>query len=273
MACDSTVGEGYHVAVSGDTQTESRAAWTTADLRRNPHEAVDKAQRVESMFSSIAERYDLNNRIHSLWRDQAWRRAAAVLARIGPDDDVLDLACGTGDLTEILARQRPRSVLGMDFTEAMLVIARKKTGSRSLGPGVPQPTYRWGDAMNIDLPDGSIDVVTIAFGLRNVTDPAVAVGEFARILRPGGRLVVLEFSTPENRLVRLFNALYTRHIMPMTATLLSGDRSGAYRYLPRSIRTFADSATVADLLAAAGLTVQQQVPQSLGICTCTVAIR
>jgi demethylmenaquinone methyltransferase/2-methoxy-6-polyprenyl-1,4-benzoquinol methylase len=99
----------------------------------------------------------------------------------------------------------------------------------------------------------------------------VAVGEFARILRPKGRLIVLEFSTPGNSLVRRFNSIYTRHIMPVTATLLSGDRSGAYRYLPRSVSTFAAPAALADMIAAAGFTIERQVPQSLGICTITVA--
>ena len=93
----------------------------------------------------------------------------------------------------------------MDFTEAMLVIARRKVAGRRLASGVPIPAFRWGDAMGIELQDDSVDVVTIAFGIRNVSDPAVAVGEFARILRPKGRLIVLEFSTPGNSLVRRFN--------------------------------------------------------------------
>jgi demethylmenaquinone methyltransferase/2-methoxy-6-polyprenyl-1,4-benzoquinol methylase len=259
--------------MSGEQPSQTQAAWSAEDLRGNPHEAIDKARRVESMFASIAGRYDLNNRVHSLWRDQVWRRRAAMLARIAPEDDVLDMACGTGDLSEILARCRPRSVLGMDFTEAMLEIAQRKARRKARSNGVPAPTFRWGDAMEIDLPDESVDVVTIAFGLRNISSPQTAVGEFARILRPGGRLVVLEFSTPRNPLVRLLNAAYTQYIMPVTATLLSGDRSGAYRYLPRSVSTFADPAALAKMIAAGGLAVRQQVPQSLGICTITVATR
>ncbi|MDP6157757.1 MAG: ubiquinone/menaquinone biosynthesis methyltransferase [Phycisphaerales bacterium] len=259
--------------MSGEQPSQTQAAWSAEDLRGNPHEAIDKARRVESMFASIAGRYDLNNRVHSLWRDQVWRRRAAMLARIAPEDDVLDMACGTGDLSEILARCRPRSVLGMDFTEAMLEIAQRKARRKARSNGVPAPTFRWGDAMEIDLPDESVDVVTIAFGLRNISSPQTAVGEFARILRPGGRLVVLEFSTPRNPLVRLLNAAYTQYIMPVTATLLSGDRSGAYRYLPRSVSMFADPAALAKMIAAGGLAVRQQVPQSLGICTITVATR
>ncbi len=218
--------------MSGEQPSQTQAAWSAEDLRGNPHEAIDKARRVESMFASIAGRYDLNNRVHSLWRDQVWRRRAVMLARIAPEDDVLDMACGTGDLSEILAQCRPRSVLGMDFTEAMLEIAQRKARRKARSNGVPAPTFRWGDAMEIDLPDESVDVVTIAFGLRNISSPQTAVGEFARILRPGGRLVVLEFSTPRNPLVRLLNAAYTQYIMPVTATLLSGDRSARLPILP-----------------------------------------
>ena len=258
--------------MSGEEQHRP-AAWTSESLRGNPHEVADKAHRVESMFASIADRYDLNNRVHSLWRDQAWRKHAAKLANVDPGDDVLDMACGTGDLTELLARCRPRSVLGMDFTDAMLEIARHKANRQTRDNGLPTPVFRWGDATKIELPDQSMDVITIAFGLRNVSSPEAAVGEFARVLRPGGRLVVLEFSTPRFALVRYFNAMYTRHLMPITATLLSGDRSGAYRYLPRSVSTFANPDALASMIAAGGFAVQQQVPQSLGICTITVATR
>lgn len=260
-------------AVSDTKQAPQTPAWTDADLRANPHEAADKAARVEAMFSSIAKRYDLNNRVHSMWRDQAWRRQAARLAGVKPTDDVLDMACGTGDLSEILAAEHPRSVLGLDFTEAMLDVARHKAQAIPRKQSDIAPEYRWGDAMQIDLPDESVDVVTIAFGLRNVSDPAGAVGEFARVLRPGGRLVVLEFSTPRNPFVRWFNSIYTNHIMPCTATLISGDRSGAYRYLPKSVSTFADPAALAAMVVAAGFVVEKQVSQTLGICTITVATK
>ncbi len=261
------------IAVNDTPKSTQSPAWSDADLRTNPHEAADKAARVEAMFSSIAKRYDLNNRVHSMWRDQAWRREAAKLAAIKPTDDVLDMACGTGDLSEILAAERPRTVLGMDFTRAMLDVARHKASRITRKPGQVAPTYQWGDAMDIELPDQSMDVVTIAFGLRNVSDPAIAVGEFARVLRPGGRLVVLEFSTPRNALIRCFNSVYTKHIMPWTATLLSGDRSGAYRYLPKSVVTFADPAAIASIVTSAGLAVTKQLPQTLGICTITLATR
>jgi len=242
--------------------------WSADDLRGNPHTAADKASRVEAMFTNIAGRYDLNNRLHSLWRDQAWRRRTVRMAALQPGDRVLDMACGTGDLTAMLAAEHPASVLGMDFTEAMLDIARAKAASL---PAAGRPEYRRGDAMAIDLPDDAVDVITIAFGIRNVSDPSIAIREFARVLAPGGRLFVLEFSTPPNPALRAANALYTRHLMPITAGLLAGDRSGAYRYLPRSISTFAEPAALAALARDAGFTVTSQTPLTFGMCTITAA--
>jgi len=270
---DPPIAHGYHGQMDSPEQPTSDAAWTATDLKSDPHQAADKAMRVRSMFTSIAKRYDLNNRLHSMWRDQAWRRRVVRMAGIGTQDDVLDMACGTGDLTEMLACAGPHSVLGMDFTEAMLQIAEEKSAMAKQRPGRTSPTYRHGDAMAIELPDASMDVLTIAFGIRNVTDPVGAVAEFARVLRPGGRLLVLEFSTPAWWLPRIVNAIYSRHIMPVTATLLSGDRSRAYHYLPRSVATFADPKRLAAMVASQGFDVQQQAPLTMGICTVTQATR
>ena len=161
----------------------------------------------------------------------------------------------------------------MDFTEEMLTHARTKADKWGRSTKQPPPEFRQGDAMDIDLPDASVDVVTIAFGIRNVTDPAVAIGEFVRILAPGGRLLILEFSEPANRLIRTFNTFYTRHIMPWTASWLAGDRSGAYRYLPRSISTSAEPPQLAPMMEAAGLTKIQQRRLTGGMCTISMGYR
>ena len=144
----------------------SDPAWTPGDLRDDPHATTDKARRVRSMFASIAGAYDLNNRVHSLGRDQAWRRATVRLAAVTPTDDVLDVACGTGDLTEAFRAASPRSVTGLDFTAEMLDVARRK--SSQVGAARPVPTYIEGDAMALPFEDASFDVVSIAFGIRNV---------------------------------------------------------------------------------------------------------
>ncbi len=244
----------------------SGAVWTPDDLAASPHDATDKARRVQTMFAGIARAYDLNNRVHSLGRDQAWRRRAVRLATLKPTDDVLDVACGTGDLTELLAAAGPASVIGVDFTDAMLDIAREKASRRSRRGDGPEPEYRSGDAMSLAFGDASVDVVTIAFGIRNVAEPARAIAEFRRVLRPGGRLVILEFSEPSNPILRAGCNLYTRRIMPLTATLLSGDRTGAYRYLPRSVQTFLDREEMVRAMEAGGFGDVTQHTMSLGIC-------
>ncbi|MAB83620.1 MAG: bifunctional demethylmenaquinone methyltransferase/2-methoxy-6-polyprenyl-1,4-benzoquinol methylase UbiE [Phycisphaerae bacterium] len=254
-------------------QDKSGPAWSSDDLKGNPHQAEDKAGRVRSMFDSIAGRYDLNNRLHSFGRDQAWRRAAVAMADIGPTDRVLDVACGTGDLTLALARSEPESIRGVDFSGEMLAVARRKGESMPPAAGVPSPAFDQGDAMKLDIEDGAFTVVTIAFGIRNVSDPARAIGEFHRVLAPGGRLVILEFSQPSNRLVRFGSDLYNKRIMPLTATLVSGDRSGAYRYLPRSMETFVSPEQMGGMMTDTGFTDIAHRPLTFGVCTLTCGIR
>ena len=249
--------------------SSSHRVWADADLANDPHEAKDKGERIQRMFAAIAHRYDLNNRLHSFCRDQAWRRRAVRLCRVRSTDDVLDAACGTGDLAEAFAAAKVSSVCGVDFTPEMLDVARRKA-ARKRTPGTPRPTYRLADVMTLPFDDASFDIVSIAFGLRNVTDPRRTLGEFRRVLRPAGRVVILEFSQPANPVLRVVNGLYCEHIMPVTATLLAGDRSGAYRYLPRSIATFADRETLAAMLADAGFTDVSQHPLTFGVCTASL---
>lgn len=260
-------------AAAGPGAAPSALGWTNETLAQDPHARSDKAERVQSMFAAIARRYDLNNRLHSFGLDQSWRRTAVRLSAVGTESDVVDVACGTGDLTEAFADAGVRSVLGIDYTPAMLDLARVKSirrRRRGDRPG-PEPVYREGDATALALPDASADVVSIAFGLRNVSDPAKAVAEFRRILRPRGRLVILEFSEPRNPLLRVGNRVYCQHVMPVTATLIARDRSGAYKYLPRSVETFLSPERLADLVRGAGFSGVDQVPLTFGVCTVTVA--
>lgn len=237
-------------------------AWTQGDLA-NPHTVGDKARRVEQMFAAIAPSYDLNNRVHSLWRDQAWRRAAVRIANVKPTDVVLDVACGTGDLSAAFLAGGAQRVVGIDFTVNMLRVAQTKRTQHA------QPlTYQAGDAMRLPVADSSVDVVSIAFGIRNVAKPEQAMAEFARVLRPGGRLIVLEFSLPTNPLLLAGYNFYFRHVMPRTASLLARDRSGAYRYLPQSVNTFIDRAGMAKMMQDVGFTQITQKPMTFGIAVC-----
>lgn len=251
--------------------------WARSDLS-DPHAAGDKADRVRRMFAAIAPRYDLNNRLHSLWRDQAWRRAAVRAARVQPGEEVLDVACGTGDLTEAFAATGAGRIVGLDFTPEMLDIAERKRRDRLArggrrARGMDQIEYLRGDAQDLPFDDRTFDVVSIAFGIRNVQDMDLALGQFARVLRPGGRLVILEFERPGTPIVRTFHDFYCGWLMPRTATLISGDNTGAYRYLPRSVGTFCSAEDLRLGVARAGFDPVRSRRLTFGICACTVGVR
>ena len=256
-----------------DPQTPATAPDTgwNDQLLANPHAVADKRRRVRDMFAAIAPSYDINNRLHSLWQDQRWRRRAVKLASLKPGDQVVDVACGTGDLTlafeDALARLPAdfRNVIGIDFTYAMLPIATRKADRAHQDSCA---VFINGDAQSLPLPNESADVVSIAFGIRNVQDPAAAIREFHRVLRPGGRVIILEFSLPTNRALRGLYNFYFRQVLPRTATLISGDKTGAYKYLPESVNTFIGREQMMRMLADAGFGHVEQFPMTFGVCVC-----
>jgi demethylmenaquinone methyltransferase/2-methoxy-6-polyprenyl-1,4-benzoquinol methylase len=244
--------------------------WRSDELAGDPHGHSAKAQKVRSMFASIAGSYDLNNRVHSFGRDQAWRRAAVRAGAVEPgESEVLDVACGTGDLTRAFADAGARRVVGLDYTPEMLDVARAKRlaargGGANAGAGAVI-SYEEGDAMSLPHEDGAFDIVSIAFGIRNVADPVRALSEFRRVLRPGGRLVVLEFDSPRFGPARWASRVYTERVMPWTATLIAGDRSGAYRYLPRSVSTFLSREEMVAAIGGAGFGEVTARPLTFGV--------
>jgi demethylmenaquinone methyltransferase/2-methoxy-6-polyprenyl-1,4-benzoquinol methylase len=243
-------------------------------LLGNPHAVSDKRTRVQKMFAAIAPSYDLNNRLHSLWMDQRWRRQAVKLAQVTDTDRVVDVACGTGDLSLAFydALWSPGEwspargqVIGVDFTFNMLPIARRKSQIPNLKS---QILWINGDAQSLPLADQSADVVSIAFGIRNVQEPLIALKEFYRVLRGGGRAIILEFSLPGNPVLRGLYYLYFRKVLPRTATLISRDKTGAYRYLPESVNTFIGREQMLAMMREAGFVDVQQFPLTFGVCVC-----
>lgn len=245
----------------------SAPAWTDAELATDPHASPDKPSKVRAMFAAIARSYDLNNRLHSFGRDQAWRRRAVREAGVRYADRVLDVACGTGDLTHLFAKSKAAVVVGLDFTREMLEIARSKR-DRLRPEFASKVDYVEGDATKLPFADASFDVVSIAFGLRNVGEPKTALREFARVLRPGGRLIVLEFDRPSVPLFAWLNNVYCGWVMPRTATLLSGDRSGAYKYLPRSVGSFMSRRELLEAMREVGFAQTTARGLTMGICAC-----
>jgi demethylmenaquinone methyltransferase / 2-methoxy-6-polyprenyl-1,4-benzoquinol methylase len=213
----------------------------------DPRPTRDKdAALVQQMFDRVAPRYDIANTIFSFGQDRHWRRVAAAAAGVGPGDRVLDVATGTGALAVELA-QRGAEVMALDFSWNMVA-----TGAARLGSG-PGGRVRWlnGDGTRLPLPDASVDAVTIAFGLRNLPDTSAGLAEFARVTRPGGTLVVLEFSTP---VWTPFRTVYDRYLLgaiPPLAKVVTSDPA-AYRYLAESIQAWPDQEALAAVITAAG---------------------
>jgi demethylmenaquinone methyltransferase / 2-methoxy-6-polyprenyl-1,4-benzoquinol methylase len=206
---------------------------------------------VNSMFARIAHRYDVANRLLSMGIDLWWRkRLVKAVLRTRPKD-ILDLATGSGDVVFALSCKAlsTNTIVGMDFCQPMLDVAKAKL--QNVGStGNPIISFQQGDGMNLPLHDHSFDAVTISFGLRNMGDRHKSLCEMRRVLRPGGRIYVLEFSQP-NRWFRPIYLFYLRHILPFIAGIITQDKA-AYVYLNESIELFPDRAALTDEIEAAG---------------------
>ncbi len=223
------------------------------------------------MFDVVAPRYDRLNRVLSLGRDVRWRRRAVTLARLGPGETGLDVGVGTGDLSfDLLAASDPTSrVTGIDLSDGMLDLARRRAARSPLGSRfAPQHA----DAQALPFADASFDRVVAGFAVRNFGDLDAGLREMRRVLRRGGRAVILEFSAPTQPFVRAASGLYLDVLVPRIAALLGGDPE-AYRYLPRSIRGFPDAARLATRLRDAGFDAVHFERLTLGVVAIHVADR
>lgn len=199
---------------------------------------------IRRMFSGVAPRYDLLNRLLSFGIDRGWRRDVAQGLALSPNVRVLDLCCGTGDLAlEMASRAK---AFGCDFTWEMLVRGRAKSERSGLALRLIAA-----DALRLPFSDGAFDAATVAFGVRNLEDIAAGLREFRRVLRPGGRLAILEFSRPHHPLLRFPYWIYLKGLLPLVGRLISR-RKGAYLYLATSIAGFPEPEALSRILEAHG---------------------
>jgi demethylmenaquinone methyltransferase/2-methoxy-6-polyprenyl-1,4-benzoquinol methylase len=244
---------------------------------------LDKSpERIAGMFDAIAPRYDLLNHLLSAGIDRRWRTAAIASLQLTGSETLLDVCCGTADVALAARRERRASsgnattpqrdkpaptpgaaarVVGVDFSAAMLGVGRQKV---SAARESDQITLIRGDAMRLPISSRTVDAITIAFGIRNVQRPEMACAELARVLRPGGRLAILEFGVPRVPGIKPLYLWYFKHVLPRIGSMISG-HGGAYAYLPASVGTFSAPAEFVGMLRAAGFIDVRADPLSFGI--------
>ena len=237
---------------------------------------ADSSKKVREMFTQIAPRYDLLNHLLSLQLDRLWRartarRLHSILER--PDALVLDLCCGTGDLSFALARAGKARIIGADFAHTMLVRARKKSAALAPDQSAASPmTFFEADALRLPFASGSFDLVTTAFGFRNLANYEAGLREIQRVLNPGGMIAILEFTEPPDSLWGDFYRWYFCKVLPKIGGLISGERS-AYNYLPKSVARFFRPAELAALLTAIGYDSVDYRVWTLGTVALHTAVR
>ncbi len=220
---------------------------TTAG-ERPERDSEEFATQVRGMFDRIAGVYDLMNSAMTAGLHHQWRERAVDRAEVGPGSDALDVCCGTGDLALAVRRRigPDGRVVGCDFSEPMLELARQKSGDEGLAV-----EFGWADALDLPYGDGSFDAVTVGFGARNLADLEKGLAEMARVLRPGGRLVILEITRPQREPLSSFYSLWFDRLVPVLGAA-AGDQD-AYSYLPESVRSFPEPEELAAMIDRAGL--------------------
>jgi demethylmenaquinone methyltransferase/2-methoxy-6-polyprenyl-1,4-benzoquinol methylase len=220
-----------------------------AGTTKPSRDSAQFAGQVNRMFDRVAGRYDALNSVMTAGLHHRWRERAGDRAELRPGESALDICCGTGDLTlELAGRVAPGGhVVGCDFSEPMLDLAREKARER----GAEGVRFEWADALSLPYDAGRFDAVTVGFGIRNLADLERGLAEMARVLRPGGRLVVLEITQPTRPPLSTFFSLWFDRIVPLLGSF--SDDSEAYTYLPESVRSFPGPSRLAELMHDAGI--------------------
>lgn len=228
-----------------------------------------KEASMAGMFNRIAPRYDFLNRMLSFRRDVYWRKQVVRQLPKGPDLVVIDIATGTGDLAIAMCQQAPNvaKVYGIDVSDAMMAYGHYKMEDLGL---LPKIELRGCSASDLLFDDATFDAATVAFGVRNFSDLDLSLKEMARVLKPGGRALVLEFSMPKNPIVRFFYLLYFRHLLPIIGGWLSKD-ADAYQYLNTSVESFETNESFKKRMSDSGFDVVMEKPMTLGVVTIYVA--
>ncbi len=220
-----------------------------------------KKEKVQEMFNGIAPKYDLLNHLLSLGIDKNWRKKAMKIVETGPKNLVLDVACGTGDFSIEALKHGVKRVIGVDISENMLTVAREKAIARKLSDRLD---FQSGDSENLSFATDTFDAVTVAFGVRNFEHLELGLKEMCRVLKPGGKVVILEFSTPMHFPMKQIYSFYFKWILPVIGGMISGNRK-AYEYLPASVFAFPQGEDFLNIMRGAGYSNVAQRRLTFGI--------
>jgi demethylmenaquinone methyltransferase/2-methoxy-6-polyprenyl-1,4-benzoquinol methylase len=223
--------------------------------------SATKKEQVARMFDNISHSYDRLNRILSFGIDIWWRKKAINTLRDAKPETILDIATGTGDLAIEALSLKPEKIIGVDISEGMLSFGRKKLEAKGLNEKIE---LRLGDSEKLLFPEKHFDAVMVSFGVRNFQDLELGLTEIFRVLKPGGQLMVLEFSKPKNQIIKGLYGFYNRTFLPLIGNLLSKD-SSAYTYLPESVEAFPEGSDFVKILTSIGFKKGKALPLTFGI--------
>ncbi len=220
-----------------------------------------KKEQVAEMFNNISKRYDLLNHVLSMGIDILWRKKAVRMLKPFAPKIILDIATGTGDFAIESSRLKPTKIFGVDISEGMLEVGRKKIKAKKLDDVIEM---QLGDSENLAFKDNFFDAVTVAFGVRNYENLKLGLSEMFRVMKPGGHVVIIEFSKPGKFPVKQIYNFYFKAILPTIGKLVSKDQS-AYTYLPESVSAFPYGAKFLEIMNEVGFTETKSIPLTLGI--------